>query len=128
MFWIATIFLTMLGPARPLEAGRRFYYRAISTPAHPHTSWTLPYNDQTKAIICMNRPIPPQWVVVGVRHAVNCNGLFDNAWIIQRLPNYPGAELVICKCQPVPPGWGVVAEERTIYCGHGVNGLRIRKL
>ncbi|WP_437184952.1 hypothetical protein SH668x_002042 [Planctomicrobium sp. SH668] len=88
----------------------------------------VPYDDQTKALICTNRSVPPNWVIVGIRHCVNCNGLGRNAWIIQRLPNYPGADLIICSCQPVPPGWAVVEEMKSHYCGPGMWGVRIRKI
>jgi len=88
----------------------------------------LPYEDHTKAIICTNRSIPPNWVIVGVRHSPGCNGLANNSWVIQRLPNYPGADIVICSCQPIPPGWAVVEEVKSCYCGHKVHGVRIRKM
>ncbi|SFJ38377.1 hypothetical protein [Planctomicrobium piriforme] len=105
--------------------------RAAGYPGYPPKkaigAWTLPYNDQEKMFICMNRPVPPNWIIVGVRHNVNCNGLGTNAWIIERLPNYPGADIIICANQPVPPGWVVIETVHTAYCGHGVNGLRIRK-
>jgi|GEM_PF-2131603 len=110
------------------EAGGR--WRRVSSPgAGPAIGkWTLPYNDQTKAIICTNRPVPPNWIIVGVRHSPACNGLGENSWVIQRLPNYPGADMIICGNQPVPPGWVVVETVHTAYCGHGVQGLRIRKV
>jgi len=107
------------GKSRPLYTGE------IVKPQAKHA---LPYDDQTKAIICTNRPIPPNWVIVGVRHSPGCNGLANNSWVIQRLPNYPGADIVICSTQPVPPGWAVVEEVKNCYCGKGNHGIRIRKM
>lgn len=78
-------------------------------------------------IICNNRPIPPNWIIVGVRHAANCNGLGNNAWVIQKLPSTPGMDMIICGNQPVPPGWVIIERVHTDYCGHGTSGLRIRK-
>ena len=94
----------------------------------PVRFWELPYDDHQKMIICTNRSIPPNWVVVGVRHSVSCNGLGNNSWIIQRLPVSPGAEIIICGNQPVPPGFEVIEQVKSAYCGHGVGGIRIRKM
>jgi hypothetical protein len=113
-----------------LEAGNRWAKAAAwnRCPPHPQGPCALPYDDQEKTFICMSRPIPPDWVVVGVKHMVNCNGLGNNAWVIHRLDHQPGAEMLICGNQAIPNGWAVVAEEHTIYCGHGVNAVRIRKM
>lgn len=111
-----------------VQAGGRWRATPVASPIKPIKACNLPYDDQTKAIICTNRPVPPNWVIVGVRHSPGCNGLANNSWVIQRLPNYPGADIVICGCQPIPPGWAIVEEVKSCYCGHGVNGIRIRKM
>ncbi|HWL10059.1 MAG TPA: hypothetical protein VNQ76_16760 [Planctomicrobium sp.] len=102
-------------------------YRGIAVGKPLPSKLTLPYNDHTKMIICNNRPIPPNWIIVGVRHAANCNGLGNNAWVIQKLPSTPGMDMIICGNQPVPPGWVIIERVHTDYCGHGTSGLRIRK-
>ncbi|WP_437230260.1 hypothetical protein SH661x_001867 [Planctomicrobium sp. SH661] len=112
----------------PLRAGGKVQTDYRGYPIKSQSKCVLPYDDQTKAIICTNRSIPPNWVIVGVRHTPGCNGLANNSWVIQRLPNYPGADLVICACQPIPPGWAVVEEVKDCYCGKGIHGVRIRKM
>lgn len=121
--------LVMLASGTFAEAGHRWTRGAYWAYPFPYQgALAVPYNDQEKQVICINRPVPPGWVVVGLRHAVNCNGLGNNAWTIQKLPSAPGSEMIICCNQDVPPGWAVVSEVHTVHCGHGVNGLRIRKL
>lgn len=111
-----------------LTAGSRGKLLEAPGPIKNIRPCNLPYDDQTKAIICTNRSVPPNWVIVGLRHSPGCNGLSNNSWVIQRLPNYPGAEIVICSSQPIPPGWGVVEVVKSCYCGHGQGGIRIRKM
>lgn len=124
---IALCLMTVFSSISAVQAGGK---RAAwpSSLIKPQAAFNLPYDDQNKAIICTNRPIPPNWVIVGVRHSPGCNGLANNSWVIQRLPDFPGAEVVMCSCQPLPPGWVMIEEVKSCYCGHGMHGIRIRKI
>ncbi len=119
--------LLVVGGTAEVQAGGKGwnYQLPAGRPIRPRV---LPYDDQMKAVICTNRPVPPNWIIVGIQNSPACNGLGKNAWVIQRLPNYPGADMIICGNQPIPPGWAAVESVRTVYCGHGVNGIRIRKM
>jgi hypothetical protein len=129
--YIAAVTVILLGVVAygvSVYAGGQAKTEYAAYPVKKLTKHALPYDDRTKAIICTDRPIPPNWVIVGVRNTPGCNGLCNNSWVIQRLPNYPGAEIVICNMQPIPPGWAVVENVKSCYCGHKVDGIRIRKM
>ncbi|WP_437204681.1 hypothetical protein [Planctomicrobium sp. SH664] len=90
------------------------------------------YDERDATWVCMNRPVPPGFVVVGRKHSVGCNGLGYNAWIIQKPSPFAGAEMTICSDQPVPPGWTVIGTEKSVFCpdkhNKDGNSLRIKKL
>jgi hypothetical protein len=63
-------------------------------------------------VICVGRPVPEGWVIIGSYHNPACDGGGDNALIIKR----PGRREVVCGDSPIPEGYAKTRPARLDSC------------
>ena len=87
------------------------------------------YDDEVKAVVPADQPVPRNWVVVGHRRTHLQLSSTTHMLIVQKIPTRPGAELSIWNAQPIPAGWAVVEEFYSPqFPGCKKNALRIRNV